>query len=350
MTKEYINEKKTAGQKIEWLLRRLLHIWPILLSIIFFLGLFCVINKRVNETALVKVNDAIISAASILSAVIITFLVAKVIQLRQEKLANWNEYHNLTQKVHHFRAALLTLHQSWDFWPKGLKFQMENKYKELSYYDVRKVVFVHGTALSPLAKEYVENDGGLKNLYLQLRSLLPNGLTDGTLYINEFDTPIYYPYSDLDRWITFECGSALFTYFNHEWINYQQTVNFNAITPHEQRKVRDHCRKIDVERYKTVPFGNELYDLLGQQFTEDLLPRLYKLSGIINGPMPGPLKVLSWILPVMILSGIIIPFIVTMGLLSNYFTIFAVSAVLSLLFYLVLTFNKTLSNESKITH
>lgn len=350
MTDEYIKEKRTAWQKIGSFFLWLLKIWPIILSGIFFLSLAWFINKDVTQTTLVKVNDAIISAASILSAVIITFLVAKVIQLRQEKLSNWNEYHTLTQKVHHFRAALLPLYQSWDFWPQGLKHQMQNKYKELSYYDVRKAVFVHGTELSALAQEYVQNDGGLKNLYLQLRSLLPKGLTDGTLYINEFDTPIYYDFNELDHWITFECGSGLFTYFNHEWANYQQAVNFNAITHHEQQEIRNHCMKIDAERYKAVPFGNKLYDLLGQQFTEDLLPRLYKLSGIINSPMPGPLKVLSWILPVMILSGILVPFLVTMGLLSHYFTIFAVSAVLSLLFYLVLTFNRTLSNESKIIH
>lgn len=350
MTDKYIKEKKTGCQKIESSLRLLLNIWPILASTLFLGGLVWLIHKDVTETELAKTNDTIISAASILSAVIITFLVAKVIQLRQEKLSYWNEYHSLTQKVHHFRATLLPLYQSWDFWPQGLKHQMQNKYKTLTYYDVRKVVFIHGTKLSPLAQDYLQNDGGLKNLYLQLRSLLPKGLIDGTLYTKEFDTSIYYDFNELNRWITFDCGSGLFIYFNQEWANYQQVVNFNAITPHEQQEVRNHCMKIDGERYKTVPFGNKLYDLLGQQFTEDLLPRLHKLSGIINDPMPGPLKILSWILPFMILSGIIVPFLVTMGLLPHYFTIFAVSAVLSLLFYLVLTFTKTLSNESKIIH
>lgn len=227
---------------------------------------------------------------------------------------------------------------------------MENKYKTISFYDVRKVVFVHGTELSPLAAEFIENEGGIKNLYLQIRSFFrPNPLADPTLYCREFDVAVYYDLSELELWYTFNCGNGLYYYFNHEWVNYQNAINFNVISAGDQQEVKEHCIKINAERYRNIPFGNELYDILGQEFTEDLLPRLYNLSQTINGPMPAPIRFLSRILSTMIVLGIIIPFMVTMGLIGQWSATITVSAVLSLLLYLALTFHKTLSSESKIT-
>jgi hypothetical protein len=317
-------------------------------SILFFVLLSFLLWHKSTET-IRKLNEIIITASSILTAVVITYLAAKIIAFRQEKLSLWDNYHALTPKVHHFRAAVFQLYFSWQFWPNGLKTKMEGKYKILSWYDVRKIVFVHGTETSPLAQEFIREEGGLANLYLQLRSFfLPSGIMDNTIFSSGFDVPIYYELGQLELWHSFDCGSELWYCFKDKWLNYQHQVNFNGITHYHQQDIKDHCERIDRERYRDIPVGHELYDQLGQQFTGDLLPRLITLSRRINGPIPAPIRFLSWILTTMILVGIVVPILVAINFLSPSFAILGSSAIMAFLLYIALAFSRILATEAEI--
>ena len=91
-----------------------------------------------------------------------------------------------------------------------------------------------------------------------------------------------------------------------------------------------------------------MYDLLEQQFTNDLRPRLYRLAYLITGPLPLPVRFLSWILVAMLIFGIIIPFFVMVSILPQYFTALAAAAMLAFLLYIALSFRRTLSIEAEI--
>ncbi|HEV7780808.1 MAG TPA: hypothetical protein VGO58_06060 [Chitinophagaceae bacterium] len=111
MIDQYIKEKRTIKQKIGAVPKLFLTHWMIAVSSASFILLIWLISGQVSNTMLVQSTTMVITAASILAAVLITFLVEKVVQLRQEKRSMWNEYHKLTQQVHHFRGAIYPLYK-----------------------------------------------------------------------------------------------------------------------------------------------------------------------------------------------------------------------------------------------
>ncbi|TXJ22296.1 MAG: hypothetical protein E6Q24_21255 [Chitinophagaceae bacterium] len=349
MNNRYIKERKTRSQNILSFFKGIIIHWPTSLSVLTFFSLACIIKSRVPDAILSQVNNTAISAASILTAVLITFLVARVIQIRQERIAVWNEYHVLTQRMHHFRGAVYPLFTSYNFWPNDLKYDMEHTYKDLTYYDVKKSIFVHGTDLSDLAQKFVNEEGGAKSLYLQLRTFFKGDVPhDISMFKGEFDSHLYYNTDELERWIMFDCGNGLYYYFNHKYTVYQNDFHFNNISSRDQQSVIDHCMRIDPERYRNMAFGHSLYDSLGQQFSSQLLPDLYKLSRIVNGKLPHSVSLLAILLTLLIPFGIIIPFFISLGLLPVGFAVVSLSGILSLLVFIMLTFYKMLSKEIKI--
>lgn len=349
MSIRYIREKNTPKKIATSVSQLIIKHWQIVLTAASFLFLTWVIKIKVPEALILQTNNTIISAASILIAVIITFLAARVTQIRQEKLTVWNDYHKLTQKVHHFRGAIYPLYASYDFWPDGLKFEMEHKYKSLTYFEVRKVVFVHGTELSALAEKFLAQESGPKSLYLQIRSFFKGNVPhDISMFSGEFDSHLYYDADELELWLTFECGHGLYYYFSHKYALYKNSFHFDKISPHDQQSIKDHCMRIDPDRYGNIPFGNRLYDLLGQQFTENFLPELLRLSRIVNGLLRGPVNQLVQLLIVLIPIGIICPFLVSLQLLPIWCSILSISGTLSLLIHIMLTLHKTFTNEIKV--
>jgi hypothetical protein len=344
----YIKLKFSWRELFPSLGRFILRHWREEAATLFFIVLSWLLWDKSAET-IKKLNDIIVTASSILAAVIITFLAAKIIAFRQEKLSIWDDYNALTQKIHNFRAAVFQLYYSSGFWPDGLSAKMEGEYYALSWYDVRKVVFVHGTETSPLAQKFIHEEGGLANLYLQLRSFfIQPGIMDNTIYGSGFDVPIYYDLDQLELWHSFDCGSELWYCFKDKWQNYQHQVNFNGISHSHHQEIKANCEKIDKERYSDVPVGNELYDLLGQQFTGDLLPLLLALSRRINGPLPAPIRFLSWILTAMIVVGIIVPILVAIDFLHPSFTVLGSSAIMGFLLYIAVAFYPILRTEATI--
>lgn len=351
MFNQYIKEKKSVGKRILNNLKLLVGYWQITVSAatLILLGLW--IWNHASDSMLLQIVSAVVNAASILAAVLITFLVAKVIQLRQEKISVWSEYHQLTQKLHHFRGAIYPLYTNYEFWPSGLKYDMEHKYKELSQYEVRKGVFVHGTQLSPLAQEFSRNTGGVHSLYLELRSFLTGKVPhDITMFKGDFDDYNYYDHEQLELWLTFNCGNGLFYYFNHKYAIYKDSFHFHKISTHDQESVKDNCIRIDARRYKNIPFGPMLYDLLGQQFTSELLPKLILASRTVNGTLPGPVNLLSNLLTLLIPLGILIPFLVLLELLPIRWAAISVAGTVALLVYIMTSFNQILIREIKIKH
>ncbi|HEV7780807.1 MAG TPA: hypothetical protein VGO58_06055 [Chitinophagaceae bacterium] len=152
----------------------------------------------------------------------------------------------------------------------------------------------------------------------------------------------------MDLWLTFESGHGLYYYFKAEYVNYKDSIHFDKISHHDHEFAKEHCMRIDPERYRNVAFGNKLYDLLGQQFTADLLPRLHNLSVTITGGLPSPVRMLSRLLTLLIPLGIIIPFLVSLQLLPVWCTVLSISGTIALLIHLMLTLHQTLSGEIKM--
>ncbi len=346
---KYIHRKQTFKDVRHNLAKSFRLHWDIPISITVGGLIFLIIDNLVSTEILRQQNSTIIAAASIIVAIVITFLIAKVIQLRQEKLSRWLEYRQLTIKINHFRAAVLPLLEEQNFWANGTKSHMDYHYKHLTYYEIRKQVFVDGTPISDLGRKYNEEDDKLKRFYLELRTLFGRDIVlDSTILDSEFPMPQNYKLSTLELWAEFECGSGFWKVFEDKYWELKDGFNFNAIKPAQIAKIMTHCIALDKARYGNASFGPQLYVKLGQQFTDSLLPDLYRLSHMIEPGNPPVIKQLLLIMQWITFGGILIPLFVSMQLLGTVFTTLSIATMLASLTFLSLSLGKMLDKEIDI--
>lgn len=329
--------------------------WEMFVSATFSIAIFFYTkfyeqgNEKYFDT-LSNVSDKLINASSIISAIIITYLISKTSQFREEKLSKFPEYFDLTQKTHYFRNAIHILYKNFNFWVPGLKQTMDDTYADLNYYDIRKVVFVNHMEKTELAKSYLKDEryGDTTRLYLDLKSFFPEqSLFDPTLYV-EFDVEKFYHPKVIQLWRTLECGSELYYFFNYKYGFFNEDFNFDKVHLHYQKQALEYAIKVDKERYKDIEFNHTLYDMLGRQFTEDILPRLAKHSDLIHQQLPPIVENLVIILLFILAFGIIIPFFNTIYTFNSNFQIASISIVLSVIFYIILAFRRLLKYEMKV--
>lgn len=343
---KYIKEKKTVRQKTWDNIRLVGTYWQISVSSALFILLGFWIWRNTPDKTLSEIINLVVNAASIMSAVLITFLVAKVIQIRQEKMSALDDYHRWTQKMHEFRGAIYPLYTTYDFWPAGLKYDMEHKYKSLSHYEIRKATFVDGTPSSELATEFSKTKGGPARLYLDLKSFFTGRVPhDITMFKGEFDSFSYFDLEQLELWYTFDNGNGLFYYFDNKYALYKTEFNFHKISIHDQEKVIEHCLRIDPRRYRNVKFGRDLYVRLGNQFASELLPKLILASRIVHGSLPSPVNFLNHLLMLLIPIGILLPFLTLLDIVPLRCVAWAASGTVALLFYLMVSLHQLLGKE-----
>lgn len=347
--KKYVNDKQNLKQKIYSLPKLFLQYWPMAVASGFtILSLFLAL-ELVDSATLENLNDTTITAASIITAIIITILVAKVIQLRQEKLSQWDKYRELTQQINHFRAAVLPLLREASFWPTGLHQNMNTVYKNLDFYECRKIVFVNHTPMLPLATQFIQENSGMKNFFIQLRALYSKDLIlEYTILNSEFEMPQNYRFHTLMLWAEFDVGNGLWYYFRDQWAIFGSSFSFHNISVQERREILNHCLALDFTRYQNMTFGKDLYVSLGQQFTDSLLPQLYRLAMLMEGIGTNVITSLIVLMQIQIIGCILVPIFVKFGLLDTYFTSFSISLLIGTLLYVGLSLGKMLSRESNV--
>lgn len=356
MLHSYLKPNNNNKLQVQETWRFLKRNWELLPTILFFFIVYfytksyAAENKNYSDT-LIKLSDKLVNASSILAAILITFLVGKVIQLRQEKLAHFPEYFELTQKIHFFRNALYILFKSNSFWVNNLKQYMDKVYEDLEYYDVRKVVFVNSTKTSELAHAFHDDEtyGDTIRLYLALKAFFPEkGLFDPTLYI-EFNVEKFYNPQLIELWGTFEPSAELHYFFNYKYGFFEEDFNFQNVSARDQRRAVEYAHKVDNERYKEIEFGNTLYDMLGQQFTEDILPRLSKKSQHIHEQLPLSIQYLIPILSLILAFGVVVPIFNSLYNFNMSYAIVSISIVLSVVFYFIIALRRVLQGEMRVS-
>lgn len=89
-----------------------------------------------NEQEINQLLNNIIHFSGIFSAILITFIVSKVFQIRQERLERRNEIVKFANTTTDFRRIARVLNNCWGFWNKDMKNKMDNKYKALNFFDL----------------------------------------------------------------------------------------------------------------------------------------------------------------------------------------------------------------------
>lgn len=326
---------------------------PLILTIIVFIVLLWTLTCKLCNTdkfaeLLAKNRTEILTISGLISGLIIAYLTAKVLQIRQEKIARLPELTEQTQKLHNCRSVIDKLIHS-RLWPDGVRHFVDNKYKGLTHFDVREIVFVDSNPKEQ-AKAFINDEkySGLASFYLELKSFkFEQYPFDHTLY-TEFDVPLYYSTDIVQKWIDYDCGNGLWYYFDHKYAVYKDSMNLEDIYIGHKEEIKDNCLRIDQERYKDLEFGPELLAKLGTQLTEDILPKLVRIQRYMASDLPKIIKYLFVIAGLLIVFGVAMPLINNVYAISPFLDIISISVIVATSFYLLVSFYGFMKREIKI--
>lgn len=323
-------------------------------SLTVFLGFFLLFkNYRItDEKALIALENNIMQFSSLFSAIIITFIVTKVFQIRSERISNRASVISLSNKLTDFRRiAHIMLHRT-EFWPTGMKSRMDNKYKDLSFADL-----YNHTGLSDTKRQLIddfEKDnvtvGG--NLYLDLRYLEGNvHLPESLLMFEDRDKNLIYSTIDLDVLAGLHIGGSVWYHLANEWGNYEGALNLTAFKPKEKERICFLASKID-KKFDGREFDRTLLAEVGTEMSEHNIPQLYELLLENTKPLPFVVKYL-WILMVIVLMfGVLIPIILSaLKIPENICSIFSAlqaSSLIIVIFFFILTFKRIVTFEIEV--
>ncbi|MCK4407895.1 MAG: hypothetical protein KAV44_09485 [Bacteroidales bacterium] len=319
----------------------------VLIILVWTLSCKLCFSEKFAESLAETRND-ILTISGLLAGLIIAYLTAKVLQIRQEKITRFPELNEQTQKLHKCRSIIDKLIHS-RMWPDGVRHFVDNKYKKLTHFDVQEIIFVDSKPKKK-AKEFINDKkySALASLYLELKSFKFGQYPfDQTLY-TEFDVPLYYSTEIIQKWINYNCGNGLWYYFDYKYTFFKKSLNLHDIYDGYKEEIKDNCIRIDQERYKDIDFGPELLSKLGTQLTNDILPKLIRIQRHIDSGLPEIIKYLFLVAGILIVFGVSLPLINNIYEFSPIIDIISMGVIFSTSFYLLVSFYGFMKKEIKI--
>lgn len=335
-------------------------VWKIIWTNYALIISFVILTFIINELYCREIQDKefnfilstnrtnIITISGILSGIIIAYLTSKVLQIRSERIAYLPELKELTQKVHKFRAIANNLIYS-NLWVEGMSSFINHKYKDITFFDVKQVVFVHGK-VKERASEFIRDHemGDTAYLYLELKSFFLDDIPFDITLSPEFEVPVYYSTEILNKWEENDCGNGLWIYFDYKYGSYEDDLQLENVHSYYREEILKYSLQIDKERYKNDGFDRKLLSKLGSQFSSDIIPRLCRIQASLEKGLPRIIKYLFTILCILIIFGITLPIITEIFQLSPIFDITSMGILVSTSAYIMLSFYGFLKSEIKI--
>lgn len=298
------------------------------------------------EKKIIEASNSLISINTFFSGILLAYLTSKYLQLRQERLSKESTIEELTQKVHKFRRITHSLLVSSIF-PDRIRTILSGKYKDLTHFEVCKIREVGGNP-SELSKEFAQDPkaGGLAQLYLELKSFESGEGFDYTV-LSEYESPKGYSTSVLQSWHNYDCGNGLFYYFDYQFSDYKESLDFHIYKDHKEA-IEESALKIDKEKYKGMKFGPELISKIGSHFYEEILPKLLRLQRKVEGSAPQFLKMITVFVLSNLLLGVGCPVFFTLFNFPVEFLVFTNSLSLTMLLCSIVFYYPILNSEIKI--
>lgn len=276
----------------------------------------------------------VISFISILLVVVILmFILTKTNQLRNNGSFLNKELSSLTQKVHHFRNIVDLLVRS-KVWSPGLKEYIDEEFGDLNFFMMKE--FYKGR--SKLAVEYIQENnryGDSESLYLEAKSVL---LTDpSNSKIDTFINPRNYSTRILKKWVEHKVGSGLWHFFGYKYASFKDELDVNRIFERHQDKILSYAIQLDLHRYQDMGFSEELLSKIGEQMSEDVLPRLLTLTLQMRQKVPRIINAAYALLVLLVIFGIFQPLVAFLFVLPVILTYMSIGIVVSLLLFIMLS-------------
>lgn len=168
----------------------------LILCVILFIGVTAIflllsqVDERMTQN-IIQIRGYIITVYGVLVGLLITYIISKTIQTREERIRVFNDYVKYTQKLHKFRAIINKLLNSGFFSNKDVN-DFVAKHPKVTFFDIQEVLNVDHTQNAEADKYYADkNRRGFEPFYLELKSFISAKSFDPTIY-TEFDKNYYY--------------------------------------------------------------------------------------------------------------------------------------------------------------
>lgn len=295
---KYLN---IINDKFNLILCVILFIW-----VTAILLLLSQVDERMTQN-IIQIRGYIITVYGVLVGLLITYIISKTIQTREERIRVFNDYVKYTQKLHKFRAIINKLLNSGFFSNKDVN-DFIAKHPKVTFFDIQEILNVDHTLNAEADKYYADKDRrGFEPFYLELKSFISAKGFDPTIY-TEFDKEKYY-YSPeiLKKWIDNNCGNGFWYYLENKKTEYSEFIHWNEIDSTSQDEILKLSLLIDKERYYNTTFDDKFLIKLGYQAMEEIIPNVYKLQLTLNQGLPRILKRLIHIVLILLIFGITLP-------------------------------------------
>jgi hypothetical protein len=310
------------------------------LFILILLVLYSPLTKERDFDGLI---GKIIDFTAIFSALLITFIISKAFQIRQEKNQLIKEALPLANKITYLRSIANILVNS-RFFNEVMKNNADTKfpnYTKIEYRGNIEKFDVYNNVIYEESNERTDNYKyygfdlymGLKALILKkersddkiLDTLSPRtDVWEQSELFQDKDRNKLYPLSLIDDWIN--TNSASFWEVDRAPSNF----NINNITRANQDKVLELAVKID-KKYENRELTFDLLSEIGSDFVDYYIPHLREKMYKIESGLGFLLSRLLSILSIIIVSGVISPLILSSIELSISVKSFVIYLILSVL-------------------
>jgi hypothetical protein len=294
-----------------------------IISIIIGIVLFFFISeyKLNSKEELNNLLTNLIQFSGIFSAVLVTLVISKIFQIRQEKVNLIDKVEELCNKVTDVRRIAIRLINTYGFWNPTMKNYMDANYKVLDkclideigenskhkYYELKQNLNLEfGQTGSANTEEYNARFYGYW-FYFDLRALVKGDENNIELMYSIEDKNLIYRSEKILRFYQSHCGD-FWTFFSKDYKGgvYSNDFNIAAIKKDYKEDILILAEKID-SRFKNRQLGNELLADIGSIFTSQIVPKLLSYLSIFESGLPEIITKLNKLLLIIFLFGLIIP-------------------------------------------
>lgn len=309
-----------------------------------------------SEDDLDSLLNNIFQFSGIFSALLITFVISKIFQIKQEKLERLKEIISLSNRTTDFRRICKILYDEQDFWNKDMRCKMDNDYKKLTYFNLH-IDDNKTQETKTLIEKYLEDKNKFgADFFLGVKSLLIGSKRSFQLELyDDYDHNITYPLKLISKWYGASSANTFWYYLENKWHSYNTAFNFAALSKADTDSIVALAKKINPKKYESSIFNKDLLVAIGNDFETSIFPRLFNLTYFNEQGIPTTILLMIRILIATMLFGVFFPLWLSSVKIDNLNIKIIISSisiiVLSMsIIYFTLSFKRILENEIKISH
>lgn len=336
--------------------------WQVFFSSVAFAFLLAwiLLNSSEADTKLLMVLlSNILLVSSIISAILITFLVSKVFQERQRRQDIFDKYIiQLSNKITDFRRIAHKLLSCYDgFWDSEMRKKLDNDYRTLKQWDIDIYASTSEKDQSfskdekKIMDNYINEKILGKELFLDLRTLVGVGNNYEVVFLDLRNYDFTYSQELLQQWHEANIGNGLWYYLVNKWFDYKEVFSLDKISSSIKEEILIVTQKIDSAKYMSRKFDNKLLGDISDDFVNYYIPRLLQFTNQINYK-PSIIVFLNWILAFLLSSGVLLP-IILLSISINphllfFFSFISMVTICTTYFWLIVKLKSVLMKEIQI--